>query len=214
MHAVQQLHTDISVFWGETLTLEPTSVQSSSQELCKPKKTYYCPTCERVFPRHNALKRHLVIHSGKRPFKCFICGRGFTQGGNLKTHMKVHRGERNLPMCSGHFNLFQLDVCGSWKSSLLIFYRAAQRTVKKCMDCWVDSTGITVLLNTWVFRHFDVLMVFSTFKNTAAPLSNTDVKVMHFARLVPAEGSLYWSNKHELCKDYSQFNLKKNSVHS
>ncbi|XP_039469497.1 zinc finger protein 2-like isoform X1 [Oreochromis aureus] len=78
---------------GETLTLEPTSVQSSSQELYKPKKTYYCPTCERMFPRHNALKRHLVIHSGKRPFKCFICGRGFTQGGNLKTHMKVHRGE-------------------------------------------------------------------------------------------------------------------------
>ncbi|XP_030588774.1 gastrula zinc finger protein XlCGF26.1-like [Archocentrus centrarchus] len=79
---------------GETLILSPeaTSIHSSSQELCKP-KTYHCLTCGRVFPRHSSLKRHLVIHSGKRPFKCFICGRGFTQGGNLKTHMKVHRGE-------------------------------------------------------------------------------------------------------------------------
>ncbi|KAL3996807.1 splicing factor, arginine/serine-rich 4/5/6 [Sarotherodon galilaeus] len=63
------------------------------QELRRPKKIYKCQTCSRVFPRYNALQRHLVIHSGKRPFKCFICGRGFTQSGNLKTHMKVHRGE-------------------------------------------------------------------------------------------------------------------------
>ncbi|XP_030588794.1 zinc finger protein 2 homolog isoform X2 [Archocentrus centrarchus] len=63
----------------------------SHQELRRPKKIYKCQTCSRVFPRYNALQRHLVIHSGKRPFKCFICGRGFTQSGNLKTHMKVHR---------------------------------------------------------------------------------------------------------------------------
>ncbi|XP_078146418.1 uncharacterized protein LOC139933635 [Centroberyx gerrardi] len=59
----------------------------------KPKKNYDCPTCGRVFSHNTALRRHLVIHSGKRPFKCSICGRGFTQSGNLKTHMKVHRGE-------------------------------------------------------------------------------------------------------------------------
>lgn len=59
----------------------------------KPKKKHLCPNCGREFPHSSALKRHLVIHSGKRPFKCFICGRGFTQDGNLKTHMKVHRGE-------------------------------------------------------------------------------------------------------------------------
>ncbi|XP_056227501.1 zinc finger protein 665-like [Seriola aureovittata] len=59
----------------------------------RPTKKYDCPTCGKVFCHNSALKRHLVIHSGKRPFKCFICARGFTQSGNLKTHMKVHKGE-------------------------------------------------------------------------------------------------------------------------
>ncbi|XP_059192919.1 zinc finger protein 35-like isoform X2 [Centropristis striata] len=57
------------------------------------KKTYDCPTCRKGFSHNADLKRHLVIHSGKRPYKCFICGRGFTQSGNLKTHMKVHKEE-------------------------------------------------------------------------------------------------------------------------
>ncbi|KAF7654467.1 hypothetical protein LDENG_00069220 [Lucifuga dentata] len=58
---------------------------------CKPKKNYDCPTCGKVFTHNTALRRHLVIHSGKRPFKCFICAKGFTQSGNLKTHMKTHK---------------------------------------------------------------------------------------------------------------------------
>lgn len=56
-------------------------------------KSYDCLTCGRMFSNSSALRRHLVIHSGKRPYKCFICGRGFTQSGNLKTHMKIHKGE-------------------------------------------------------------------------------------------------------------------------
>ncbi|KAM9857033.1 uncharacterized protein ACBR49_000708 [Aulostomus maculatus] len=64
-----------------------------SQEPRRAQKSVNCPTCGRVFPHNSSLKRHLVIHSGKRPFKCFICGRGFTQSGNLKTHMKTHKEE-------------------------------------------------------------------------------------------------------------------------
>ncbi|XP_071359872.1 zinc finger protein 850-like [Trachinotus anak] len=73
----------------EKLSVEPKQNQGPR----RPKKKYDCATCGKVFCHNSALKRHLVIHSGKRPFKCFICGRGFTQSGNLKTHMKVHRGE-------------------------------------------------------------------------------------------------------------------------
>ncbi|XP_049428194.1 oocyte zinc finger protein XlCOF6-like isoform X2 [Epinephelus fuscoguttatus] len=56
-------------------------------------KSYMCSTCGRQFPTSAALKRHLIIHSGKKPYKCTLCGRGFTQIGNLKTHQKVHKGK-------------------------------------------------------------------------------------------------------------------------
>ncbi|XP_074542400.1 uncharacterized protein LOC141802684 isoform X2 [Halichoeres trimaculatus] len=72
---------------------ENLSVPKQHQEPERPKKKPNCPTCGRVFSSSGALRRHLVIHSGKRPYKCFICGRGFTQGGNLKTHMKTHKGD-------------------------------------------------------------------------------------------------------------------------
>nr|XP_043883708.1 zinc finger protein 345-like isoform X4 [Solea senegalensis] len=76
---------------------EETSLKQPQTKLSvapsRPKKKYECPTCGRVFSVNTGLRRHLVIHTGKRPYKCFICGRGFTQSGNLKTHMKVHKGE-------------------------------------------------------------------------------------------------------------------------
>lgn len=87
--ACDEGHTPSSNRVQEELPEEPDQQQWSRG----PKKIFQCPTCGRVFPRSTALKRHLVIHSGKRPFKCFICGRGFTQGGNLKTHMKIHKGQ-------------------------------------------------------------------------------------------------------------------------
>ncbi|XP_072240792.1 uncharacterized protein [Leuresthes tenuis] len=94
LKAVQSMSKEDAV--PEAPTEEPggkPAVTDEIQVFIKPKKKYICPNCGKELPRYNALKRHLVIHSGKRPFKCFICGRGFTQDGNLKTHMKVHKGE-------------------------------------------------------------------------------------------------------------------------
>ncbi|XP_061534506.1 zinc finger protein 260-like isoform X1 [Phycodurus eques] len=93
----------------------------SNQQRCRPKKIFNCPTCGRLFSRNCALRRHLVIHAGKRPFKCFICGRGFTQSGNLKTHMKVHKGESNWKLVK--------DKSPTEKSSV---------TVHVCGECGMD----------------------------------------------------------------------------
>ncbi|XP_041838533.1 zinc finger and BTB domain-containing protein 6-like isoform X2 [Melanotaenia boesemani] len=62
----------------------------------EPKSYYICPACGKVFSQNEGLKRHLVIHSGKRPFKCFTCGKRFTQSGNLKTHMNIHKEKHKI----------------------------------------------------------------------------------------------------------------------
>ncbi|XP_040000902.1 zinc finger protein 850-like [Xiphias gladius] len=71
---------------------EPTAAVEREEEPRAP-KTYICSTCGKQFPTSASLKRHLIIHSGKKPYKCPLCGRGFTQIGNLKTHQKVHKGK-------------------------------------------------------------------------------------------------------------------------
>ncbi len=75
-------------------------------------KTYVCSTCGKQFPTSASLKRHLIIHSGKKPYKCTMCGRGFTQIGNLKTHQKVHKGENTevYSTCIGPFNVKTVSV--------------------------------------------------------------------------------------------------------
>ncbi|XP_061627841.1 oocyte zinc finger protein XlCOF6-like isoform X3 [Phyllopteryx taeniolatus] len=94
----------------------------SNQQRHGPKKIFDCPTCERLFPCNAALKRHVVIHTGKKPFKCFICGRGFTQRGNLNTHMKtIHKGE-------SHWTLVE-DKSPTEESSV---------SVHVCGECGMD----------------------------------------------------------------------------
>ncbi|XP_074485847.1 uncharacterized protein LOC141764477 isoform X2 [Sebastes fasciatus] len=56
-------------------------------------KTPVCSTCGKQFPTSASLRRHLIIHSGKKPYQCTLCERGFSQIGNLKTHQKIHKGK-------------------------------------------------------------------------------------------------------------------------
>ena len=57
-------------------------------------KKYECHYCCKTFQRKYHLKRHLLIHSDKRPFKCDLCKEGF----NDKTSLRVHC--RRLTPCS------------------------------------------------------------------------------------------------------------------
>ncbi|GIY72556.1 hypothetical protein CDAR_174771, partial [Caerostris darwini] len=51
---------------------------------------YSCPVCHYTSPIKSNLKRHMLIHSQKRPHVCDICQKSFRQKEHLKSHMKVH----------------------------------------------------------------------------------------------------------------------------
>ena len=55
-------------------------------------KPFKCEQCGSCFSRSNALKTHMMTHSGERPYVCPYpcCGKRFTEKGNMKTHTKIH----------------------------------------------------------------------------------------------------------------------------
>uniref|UniRef100_S4RDB1 Zinc finger and BTB domain containing 16a n=1 Tax=Petromyzon marinus TaxID=7757 RepID=S4RDB1_PETMA len=60
---------------------------------------YVCGECNRTFPSHSTLKRHLRSHtSGEHPYECEFCGSCFRDEASLKhqleTHYRVHTGEK------------------------------------------------------------------------------------------------------------------------
>ncbi|XP_063062755.1 zinc finger and SCAN domain-containing protein 2-like isoform X6 [Engraulis encrasicolus] len=65
-----------------------------------------CPFCDKMFKNEFELRRHKLIHTGKKPFSCRICERSFSQRGHLKSHMRLHTGERpfKCTQCERSFN--------------------------------------------------------------------------------------------------------------
>lgn len=49
-----------------------------------------CSQCSYTTPIMSHFKKHLLIHSGKRPFTCEICCKSFRQKEHLKSHSIVH----------------------------------------------------------------------------------------------------------------------------
>ncbi|XP_053711659.1 zinc finger protein OZF-like isoform X2 [Synchiropus splendidus] len=108
------------------------------------KKVRKCHICGKVFRHNNHLRRHLLVHSGKKPFKCFICARGFTQRGNLKTHMKVHKGDVNWTLLEEKSDPKEApvtaNVCGDCgmdfpEPQQLEKHREIHRKPFSCPDC-------------------------------------------------------------------------------
>ncbi|KAK2162986.1 hypothetical protein LSH36_88g06005 [Paralvinella palmiformis] len=57
-------------------------------------KTYTCEICGRKFNNYSNFRRHVRLHSGRKPFKCTVCGKSFANGTALRKHGSVHTGER------------------------------------------------------------------------------------------------------------------------
>lgn len=53
-------------------------------------KAHTCTICGKEFMHKSSLKRHLSVHSGKRPFSCTICGKSFFRKDSCAEHTRLH----------------------------------------------------------------------------------------------------------------------------
>ncbi|CAM9765918.1 unnamed protein product [Lampetra planeri] len=88
---------------------------------------YVCGECNRTFPSHSTLKRHLRSHtSGEHPYECEFCGSCFRDEAILKNHKRLHTGEKPYE-CNGCGKKFSL------KHQLETHYRV--HTGEKPFEC-------------------------------------------------------------------------------
>ncbi|KAG9334589.1 hypothetical protein JZ751_007410 [Albula glossodonta] len=60
-----------------------------------------CHLCGRNFYSRSNLKKHMVVHSGRRPYSCPDCGRTFNQSSNVLRHQRSHHHALSSPNCHG-----------------------------------------------------------------------------------------------------------------
>ncbi|GAB0089210.1 hypothetical protein DMENIID0001_037150 [Sergentomyia squamirostris] len=58
------------------------------------KKKSKCNQCDREFNSRNALRYHILSHTGQRPHQCEVCGKAFFSNSALKVHKRLHTGVR------------------------------------------------------------------------------------------------------------------------
>nr|QEP99643.1 transcriptional repressor protein YY1 [Dugesia japonica] len=72
-------------------------------------KSHICEVCKKGFVESSKLKRHYLVHSGRKPIKCQFegCSKTFSLIHNMKTHLRIHTGERPFhcpyPNCNKSF---------------------------------------------------------------------------------------------------------------
>uniref|UniRef100_A0A1B0D2G9 C2H2-type domain-containing protein n=1 Tax=Phlebotomus papatasi TaxID=29031 RepID=A0A1B0D2G9_PHLPP len=67
----------------------------AEKDVKKPvKKTLKCDECQREFNSRNALRYHVLSHTGQRPHQCDVCGKSFYSSSALKVHKRLHTGVR------------------------------------------------------------------------------------------------------------------------
>ncbi|XP_044597066.1 zinc finger protein 28-like isoform X2 [Cotesia glomerata] len=62
-----------------------------------------CSTCERVFPRSQELKKHILVHTHEKPYCCDICGKKFRTSGCVSRHKRIHTTEK----------IHKCNICGA-----------------------------------------------------------------------------------------------------
>ena len=70
------------------------------------KKSHICDLCNKAFSRAGHLKIHKLVHGREKPRSCNICSKSFTQPSDLNRHKLVHTGEQpfNCNMCGKSFS--------------------------------------------------------------------------------------------------------------
>ncbi|CAH2245686.1 jg4848 [Pararge aegeria aegeria] len=57
-------------------------------------KPYKCRICDRRFTDYGTRQKHERLHMGLRPYQCALCGKSFTYSYVLANHMLTHTGEK------------------------------------------------------------------------------------------------------------------------
>lgn len=110
-----------------SITESPTSVQSRSLSLVevkfekktrkKSKKLKHsnipagkllanqCEVCGKVMSSKSSLRKHVYLHSGKKPYKCGVCNKSYPHSWYLTSHMKFHTDSwaHFCKLCDMHF---------------------------------------------------------------------------------------------------------------
>ncbi|KAM4641954.1 uncharacterized protein O3C94_016313 [Discoglossus pictus] len=123
----------------------------------KPKKSYACPECGKIFVKKSRLTRHKTLHSGEKAFTCSECGKCFRYQSSLLTHQRIHTGEQLYEcfVCNKRFTVqsllvnhqrihtgekpFACQECGKrfGKKSTLVEHQKVHLTEKpyECSEC-------------------------------------------------------------------------------
>ena len=80
----------------EAVEATATKAQSSVDQPVTTNANGYlkCNLCKKWFAEEAALRRHMEVHSEKRPHACPICGWRFKQLHNMKRHLMTHSGAK------------------------------------------------------------------------------------------------------------------------
>lgn len=47
-----------------------------------------CTDCDKTFKKPSLLKRHMIVHFGRKEFTCTVCQKSYTQKSTLQAHMR------------------------------------------------------------------------------------------------------------------------------
>ena len=83
--------------------LSPNSVKRSKQAKLR---NNVCQICGKSYATTSTLKKHMLIHTGKKPYKCEFCTKSFSDSSTLTKHKRIHTGEKpyHCKICKSAFS--------------------------------------------------------------------------------------------------------------
>lgn len=72
-----------------SLNKPPPAVHNNSGKVTISKHRNQCPDCKKKFGRPQEVRRHRLVHSGKREHQCAPCGNSFSRKDALTRHQKT-----------------------------------------------------------------------------------------------------------------------------
>ncbi|XP_076365963.1 uncharacterized protein LOC143254938 [Tachypleus tridentatus] len=115
-------------------------------------RRYPCDKCDKVFPRPDKLKLHMLRHSNHREFLCADCGKQFKRKDKLKEHMKRMHG----PDRDARANNRALKARSTKKFVPKVSPTDYHRFIYKCHSCLLGFKRRGMLVNHLARRHPDI----------------------------------------------------------